>query len=67
MFPAQYADRTNPMDKHVQLVMDTRGMEATPFTPQIFGNAGLEHMEKYGMYVFGNSIGSVHYELYIKM
>lgn len=38
------------MDKHVQLTLDLRGIAAAPMTPQLFGNAGLEHMEKYGMF-----------------
>ena len=39
------------MDKHVQLMMETRGLESSPITPQMFANAGREHMEKYGVYV----------------
>ena len=27
---------------------ETRGFETGPLTAQIFGNAGLEYMEKYG-------------------
>ncbi|CAH1773112.1 unnamed protein product [Owenia fusiformis] len=45
---AKYMDRTNPMDKHLQNMVDNRGLESTPITPQMFGNAGREHMEKYG-------------------
>jgi len=47
----QYGDRTNPMDKHVEVMMDKFGLESSPMTPQMFGNAGREHMEKYGKYV----------------
>ena len=36
------------MDKHVQKMMETRGIESSPMMPQMFGNAGREHMEKYG-------------------
>lgn len=36
------------MDKHVELMADISGMEASPITCQLFGNAGLEHMQKYG-------------------
>jgi len=39
------------MDKHVQVMMETWGLGASPITPQMFANAGQEHMEKYGMYV----------------
>ena len=35
----------------MQLMMETRGLESSPITPQMFANAGREHMEKYGMYV----------------
>lgn len=45
---AKYTDRTNPMDKHVQVMLDGHGYEKGPLTPQMFGNAGREHMEKYG-------------------
>lgn len=37
------------MDKHVEVLSDTYGITAAPLTPQIFGGAGKEHMEKYGM------------------
>lgn len=45
---SKYTDRTNPMDKHVQLMVGLRGIAAAPVAPQMFGNAGREHMEKYG-------------------
>ncbi|MCH8814941.1 MAG: lipid-transfer protein [Chloroflexi bacterium] len=45
---AKYTDRINPMDKHVDRMVKMRGFEASPVAPQIFGNAGREHMEKYG-------------------
>lgn len=41
-------DRTNPLDKHLEVMMDRYGMAAAPVAPQMFGNAGREHMEKYG-------------------
>ena len=44
----KYTDRTNPMDKHFKLMVETRGFAKAPGAPQIFGNAGREHMEKYG-------------------
>lgn len=43
-----FNDRTNPMDKFMDVMSDTRGFEPAPPAPQIFGNAGVEHMEKYG-------------------
>ncbi|CAI9618446.1 unnamed protein product, partial [Staurois parvus] len=45
---AKFADRTNPIDKHVELLANKYGLEPAPLAPQIFGRAGLEHMEKYG-------------------
>jgi acetyl-CoA acetyltransferase len=45
---AKYMDRTNPMDKHMLLMMQLREFAPAPPAPQIFGNAGREHMEKYG-------------------
>jgi sterol carrier protein 2 len=44
----KYTDRTNPMDKQFELMMALRGFENAPPAPQFFGNAGREHMEKYG-------------------
>ncbi|XP_062994893.1 sterol carrier protein 2 [Elgaria multicarinata webbii] len=45
---AQFADRVNPLDKHVEVIVNKYGLEAAPMAPQFFGNAGKEHMEKYG-------------------
>jgi sterol carrier protein 2 len=44
---AKYMDRTNPMDKQLQVMVDLRGFESAPPTAQFFGNAGREHMERY--------------------
>jgi sterol carrier protein 2 len=44
----KYTDRTNPMDKHFKLMVDLRGFAKAPAAPQMFGNAGREHMERYG-------------------
>jgi acetyl-CoA acetyltransferase len=44
----KYTDRTNPMDKHFKLMIDERGFAKAPPAPQMFGNAGIEHMERYG-------------------
>ncbi|KAI4890307.1 hypothetical protein NFI96_017726, partial [Prochilodus magdalenae] len=44
----QFMDRTNPMDKHMEVMIDRYGIAAAPAAPQMFGNAGREHMEKYG-------------------
>ncbi len=45
---AKYMDRTNPLDKHMMTMMELREFAPAPPAPQIFGNAGREHMEKYG-------------------
>ncbi len=44
----KYDDRTNPLDKHFGLMVELRGFAQAPGAPQFFGNAGREHMEKYG-------------------
>ncbi|XP_058033625.1 sterol carrier protein 2 isoform X2 [Ahaetulla prasina] len=45
---SQFTDRVNPTDKHLEVMINKYGLETAPFAPQIFGNAGKEHMEKYG-------------------
>jgi sterol carrier protein 2 len=45
---AKFMDRINPMDKHLEVMVNLRGFESAPPTAQFFGNAGREHMEKYG-------------------
>jgi len=45
----KYTDRTNPMDKHAQAMIEMNGYEPkAPAAAQFFGNAGREHMERYG-------------------
>ena len=44
----KYTDRTLAMDKHMKVMIEKRGFKKAPPMPQLFGNAGLEHMEKYG-------------------
>jgi len=38
----------SPLFPFIQKMSDLRGMTSSPFAPQLFGNAGLEHMERYG-------------------
>ncbi|XP_072297263.1 sterol carrier protein 2 [Eucyclogobius newberryi] len=45
---SKFMDRTNPMDKHMEVMINRYGLAAAPAAPQMFGNAGREHMEKYG-------------------
>src|SRR5919112_109425 len=44
----KYTDRTNALDKHAMKMFELREPEQSPFAPQMFGNAGRDHMEKYG-------------------
>ena len=44
----KYTDRTNPLDQHLEAMRELRPPEDSPFAPQLFGNAGREHMERYG-------------------
>ncbi|CAI2329488.1 unnamed protein product [Caenorhabditis sp. 36 PRJEB53466] len=41
-------DRAIPVDKHVEVMSETYGLEPAPITAQMFGMAAREHMEKYG-------------------
>ncbi|KAK9404243.1 non-specific lipid-transfer protein [Crotalus adamanteus] len=43
-----FNDRVIPTDKHLEVMINKYGIEASPFAPQMFGHAGKEHMEKYG-------------------
>lgn len=45
---AKFMDRINPMDKHLEAMVSMREFASAPPTAQFFGNAGREHMEKYG-------------------
>ena len=44
----KYTDRTMSLDKHFKVMIDKCGFGSGPPTAQMFGNAGLEHNEKYG-------------------
>ncbi len=44
----KYTDRTQAMDKHIARMSEIRDPEPSPFAPQMFGNAGRDHMQKYG-------------------
>ncbi|XP_010950085.1 sterol carrier protein 2 [Camelus dromedarius] len=43
-----FSSRTNPLDKHIEVLINKYGLSAQPVTSQMFGCAGKEHMEKYG-------------------
>eukprot|EP01119_Soliformovum_irregulare_P026225 TRINITY_DN995_c0_g1_i2.p1 TRINITY_DN995_c0_g1~~TRINITY_DN995_c0_g1_i2.p1 ORF type:complete len:544 (-),score=117.21 TRINITY_DN995_c0_g1_i2:157-1788(-) len=44
----KYSDRANPLEHHMTTMMNLREITTAPFAPQMFGNAGREHMERYG-------------------
>jgi acetyl-CoA acetyltransferase len=44
----KFPDRTNPMGRHLDRMSELRAPEESPFAPQMFGNAGRDHMAKYG-------------------
>ena len=44
----KYTDRANPMEPHVKVMLELHEFAKAPPAPQMFGNAGREHMEKYG-------------------
>jgi acetyl-CoA acetyltransferase len=44
----KYTDRTNALDKHAMRMFEIRDPEASPPAPQMFGNAGRDHMDRYG-------------------
>ena len=43
-----YPDRAIPVGKMNDKNKELRGLTEMPWAPQLFGNAGREHMEKYG-------------------
>jgi len=45
----KYDDRTVPMDKHLEAMVEKRGFAPSPPAAQMFGNAGREYMERYGV------------------
>jgi acetyl-CoA acetyltransferase len=44
----RYDDRADPLDRHVAGMVARRGPSDALITAQMFGNAGREHMERYG-------------------
>jgi acetyl-CoA acyltransferase len=43
-----YEDRTYPLDRHLAAMDRLRPRTDAPLAPQMFGNAGREHMERFG-------------------
>jgi len=46
---SSYSDRTNPMEKHVEVMSNLYELNASPMTAQMFGNAGRDYIKKYGL------------------
>ena len=45
----KYTDRANPLELHMGVMAESHGIAPkVPFAPQMFGNAGREHMKLYG-------------------
>ena len=45
---AKWNDRTNPLDKHANVMNEVQGLNAAPGAAQMFGGAGREYRWKYG-------------------
>ena len=45
----KFTDRTLPIDRHIADMIERRGIESSPVAAQVFGNAGREYMERYGV------------------
>ncbi len=45
---SKFTDRTNPMDKHADVMLRTQGFTQAPVTAQMFGGAAREYRWKYG-------------------
>ncbi|CBY08228.1 unnamed protein product [Oikopleura dioica] len=43
-----FDDRSNPLEKHAEAMINIGGFAPAPMAAQFFGNAGKEHMEKFG-------------------
>ncbi|OQR68744.1 non-specific lipid-transfer protein-like, partial [Tropilaelaps mercedesae] len=45
---SKFRDRANPIETHAKVLAATYGISPAPMAAQMFGAAGMEHMEKYG-------------------
>jgi acetyl-CoA acetyltransferase len=46
--PVNACAPANPLGRHMELMTELRGRSEAPAAAQMFGNAGREHMERYG-------------------
>lgn len=44
---SQFEDRSNPLEKHVEVMSELHELTASPMTAQMFGNAGRDYLKKY--------------------
>ena len=44
----KFMDRRPPMSRHLQQMIEIYPLASAPPAPQVFGNAGREHMERFG-------------------
>jgi len=58
----QHTDRVSPLMDHVLMMSESFEISAAPMMPQMFGNAGVEHMKKYGIIIIPLP---VQYEVFI--
>jgi acetyl-CoA acetyltransferase len=49
MLTAKFTDRLNPLDRHVEVMVNRQGFVPAPPAAQFFGGAGREYSEKYGV------------------
>ncbi|XP_018569411.1 non-specific lipid-transfer protein [Anoplophora glabripennis] len=45
---SKFMDRSNPMEKHIEAMSNLADIDGSPITAQMFGNAAIEHMKRYG-------------------
>ena len=43
-----FTDRVNPLERHIQTMVNAQGAHKSPLAAQMFGGAGREYQEKYG-------------------
>ena len=44
----KFKDRVSPLQRHIDLYYEKYGLEQAPMTAQLFGQAGLEHNQRFG-------------------
>lgn len=49
MLTSKFTDRLNPLDRHVEVMVNLQGFEPAPPAAQFFGGAGREYSARYGV------------------